>query len=261
MPSSRINNTGTPEGNVALADSIVNRLVNMLDYLRSAGPQSASIPAPEYWQQFFLLDSHSPYVTPHFGPMYPDWSKIIIAGHSQGAAHASFIAKFLPTGQSFPRVVLFSGPQEHLTTPDAPPAWVQTPSNSTPLARFYGLRSIGEESNTVPAAYGGFVTFNWANMGGPLQAGTLGDFTGGLRGAEPSPAIDPATITGSSPLFGGSHRLVINANYSAHPSDDTALHRHTSTAGDCLSGDQVCPIVANQIQPIWNYMFTGAYAD
>jgi predicted esterase len=40
-----------------------------------------------------------------------DWSNIIVGGHSQGAGHAAYLAKF----NSVNRVLLFSGPNDYST--------------------------------------------------------------------------------------------------------------------------------------------------
>ena len=64
----------------------------------------------------------------------PIYSKIVVAGHSQGAGMAALLSKSF----SFHRVLLLAGPEDkdYFTKLDAP--WIAKPS-STPLERVFGL--------------------------------------------------------------------------------------------------------------------------
>lgn len=75
-------------------DAIEGRLTSLLIYLRNTRP------AHEQWEVF--LDPTG---------TQPNYSRIILSGHSQGSGHACYIAKYRPLY----RAIFISGPQEHLT--------------------------------------------------------------------------------------------------------------------------------------------------
>lgn len=133
----------SPLMDIDAANSIVGRLVSLLDHLgRSDG----------YWSQFLVDDPASPYATTHRGPVYPDWSKITIAGHSQGGAHAAFLAMQLQVR----RVVMLASPNDHVL--DEPASWI-TATSATPLTDYWGIRHVNDD-------FGGHVQDNWSAMGG-----------------------------------------------------------------------------------------------
>jgi len=98
------------------AESIINRLVKLLIYLEQREPGRG-------WAQY-LKDGA------------PNWSRIVLAGQSQGAGMAAFIAK----QHVVARVILFSSPWDFYVSKGngrrlAP--WIATPSK-TPPERWYG---------------------------------------------------------------------------------------------------------------------------
>jgi hypothetical protein len=124
-------------------ESIQHRLTQILKWLSTN--QNAN-----NWSQFLV------------GGSTPDWTKIVIAGQSQGAGHAAFLAKWHP----MKRVLLFSGIIDSLDYPQASdwpsctkapnsgaiaPQWVTdnqfangNPANTawaTSLDKFWGLSS------------------------------------------------------------------------------------------------------------------------
>lgn len=204
------------------ANSIVNRLVSALDYLSLN--QGTTNPDPAYWRQFLAANDQSPYVVSS-GNVYPDWNRIIIAGHSQGGGDAAFLALNLPADQPLHRVVLFSAPNDHVGRVSA--GWIPQPS-ATPLARFWGLRNANE------GALGDFVAANWANMG-----------SAGVGGAD---TADEINIGDGSNTPNGAHRLVIDS-----PDSRNIITNHNSTAVDSAHEDT--------IQSAWRYVLTGDGAD
>jgi hypothetical protein len=176
-------------GNVTLPNSIIYRLVAALNWLQyqptltNAAGRPTSTPAPIHWGQFLVDDAASPYVVPTISAngslgtgtrkAYPVWSRIILAGHSQGAGHAAFAAQLV----SMHRVVLFSGPNDHVpgltrtatesaglfTSTDCPSPFWMTRASATPLLRYWGLRVDGEGD------YGQCSQINWANLGGATE--------------------------------------------------------------------------------------------
>lgn len=269
-------NAGSKAGNINLANSIVNRLVSLLDYLSYEAPGTGTIPDATFWSQFLIPDQtgQSPYFTqPHTVKIggtpgatvfvaaqrvYPDWSKIIIAGHSQGGGHAAFMGMLTPVPMR--RVVMFSAPNDNSLNPvtPAPPnttpcctaTWmVNTPSGGqvqsvTSLQQFWGMRTDNEGS------FGNFTGTNWANMGG------YG--TGGLGLALPASG-EISNVTGSELTPNSSYarsnrqRIVLNqvSNISSFANhNNSAVYNsniHTRTP----------PVVA----PAWDYLLTGGYTE
>ncbi len=186
---------------VSKEDSIVNRFVNLIDYLANP-PASAVLPAnfppAAYWTQFVTPDAASPYRTAHLGGVYPVWSKILLAGHSLGSGHAAFLATQLPSGGPLHRVVLFSGPDD---STDA--AWLFAPT-VTPMNRFWGLRGDSE------GAIGANTSANWASLGGPGNGGVGGSAQAVDRNVGPGNG-DPQ----------GQQRLVANASHNGTAIDSS----------------------------------------
>ncbi len=116
---------GTPGITNPVEESIVARLVALLQILAKQHPS-------ERW---------STYLTPENEPV---WSRIAIAGQSQGAGMAAFIAK----KESLYRVILFSSPIDFTAVQGfvqfAP--WLTWPS-ATPADRWYAERNVREPFN------------------------------------------------------------------------------------------------------------------
>ena len=102
-------------------NSIHTRAVKLLNYLHEIYPD-------QLWNQY-LLDSNE-----------LDWSKIIISGHSQGAGHASYLAKF----NQAERVIMFSGPNDYSDHFDRPANWLRLPSE-TPIQNHFSYLSLLDE--------------------------------------------------------------------------------------------------------------------
>ncbi len=126
--------------NVNRANSIENRLIKLLIYLRNQRPT-------ENWNQFLINDSTL------------DWSKIVISGHSQGGGHAGIIGRY----HSVTRVVMFAA-MDFNAVVNAPADWIALP-NSTPDAstpdKFWGFGHQRDElvnfntlSTRIWTAYG-----------------------------------------------------------------------------------------------------------
>ncbi|MCA9776216.1 MAG: alpha/beta fold hydrolase [Candidatus Eremiobacteraeota bacterium] len=87
------------------ANSIENRLVALLKHQAKTDP--------EHYADF-LKDGQ------------PDWSKIVVVGHSQGSGHAGYLAKNHPMKAA----ILLAGPQD--TTDAGPASWMSAPSQTAP---------------------------------------------------------------------------------------------------------------------------------
>ena len=104
--------------NVNRANSVENRLIKLLIYLRAQNPNHD-------WGQYLLDDSTI------------NWSKIVVSGHSQGGGHAGIIGRY----HSVVRVVMFAA-MDFNGMANAPANWIGQP-NTTPNAsttdKFWGF--------------------------------------------------------------------------------------------------------------------------
>ena len=89
----------SPLVEVDTVNSIYHRFVALLQLLAVRYPT-------QYWQQYIKND-------------VVVWSKITVAGHSQGAGHAAYLGKKFPVA----RVLLFAGPQDYLAHFNTPAGW------------------------------------------------------------------------------------------------------------------------------------------
>ncbi len=114
----------TPLVNVSRPNSIENRLIKLLIYLRNQAPN-------DNWGQFLIDDSTL------------DWSKIIVSGHSQGGGHAGIIGRY----HAVVRVVMFAA-MDFNGLANSPANWIALPA-STPNAsmpdRFWGFSHTRDE--------------------------------------------------------------------------------------------------------------------
>ncbi len=191
----------TPKVDIGPIDSILNRLVKALTYLDQTYPA-------EGWGAFLSGGQ-------------PTWSKIIIAGHSNGSGEAGFIASRI----SVARVAMFSGPVD--TTGDDPSfkaaPWMSGPL-ATPASRWYAFASSFDNKGKLKRVDRERVT--WA---------ALGMETSGR----------PTVVDGLSPPYGGAHALMTDLPACA------GCTPHNMTAGEKT------PLDANGVavfRPVWLYM-------
>lgn len=117
--------TGAPVSakiSVNRADSILNRLQKMLVYLVQHDPDGG-------WGEF-VVDGQ------------PDWSRIVVGGHSQGSGHAAYVGKMFRVD----RVLMFSGPQDFLDGFDEPAPW-QGRASATPASRYFAFLNVNDPFN------------------------------------------------------------------------------------------------------------------
>jgi hypothetical protein len=113
----------------APADSIINRLTKLLAFLEEKHPG-------EGWGNYLANGA-------------PNWSRIAVGGHSQGADMAALIAK----RTLVPRVVLFSSPFDTYSDARQLAPWILAAS-ATPADRWYGAyhqpyEALGLEASHV----------------------------------------------------------------------------------------------------------------
>lgn len=117
--------TGAPVSekiHVDAANSILNRLQKLLVYLAAHDPDGG-------WGEF--VESGQPV-----------WSRIVVAGHSQGSGHAAYIGKMFRVDE----VLMFSGPQDYLDDLEKPAPWEARPS-ATPASRFFAFLNENDPFN------------------------------------------------------------------------------------------------------------------
>jgi hypothetical protein len=169
------------------ANAIINRLEKLLTYLAGRYPN-------EGWGAFL-------------GNGAVDWSRVTLAGHSQGGGHVGVLAKLV----SLDRAVYFSSPADWRQQRDVPATWLSRP-NVTPASRQYAF--IHEQDQLVPVAQ---ARANWVALG--LDA--FGAVT---------------NIDATASPFGGSHQLttravpVVAGSYHGATVVDAATPRTTSGA-------------------------------
>lgn len=195
-----------PRAAVSAPDSLQNRVVKLLQFL-------AVHQASREW-------------TRYLAGLTPRWSMIRVAGHSQGASMAAFIALH----HQVDRVTLFSGPTD--VSPDgaaARPAFWIMDHGATPASRYYAFTHLRDETG---------VNF--------IAAWTALD----LKGAEA-----PVLIDDSQKPYRHSHVLVTDAAaapITPRPGPETTLPYHLIVAGSRL-----LPLTASG-QPVfasaWQYL-------
>jgi hypothetical protein len=143
---------GTPvsgQASVSQADSIVNRLNKLLNWLDSNYPM-------EGWGQYLQPNKSV------------DWRKVVLAGHSQGGGHVGVLAKTV----SLSRAVYFSSPADWNELANRPAEWSLSKPNVTLANQQYGF---GADSDTlVPNAYA-FAHWDRLGLPKPLSGPVLVD--------------------------------------------------------------------------------------
>lgn len=184
--------------NVDYDNCIKTRLLKLLQYLNSTYPA-------QNWSQFLN------------GNTDVQWSKVVIAGHSQGGGHAMYIAKQVLTDRA---VSFASIDWNSLLNTSA--AWVTQPG-ATPMSKFYSINHIGDE------------IFNYTNVQTQLTA--MG-FTG------PAVNVDVATTPYSS-----SHTLTSSLS-SALP----LFPKHSMTCLDLYLPRTGTGVVIDTYVKAWEYL-------
>lgn len=111
--------------NVNRANSIENRLIKLLIYLQNQAPN-------DDWAQFLVNNSEI------------NWSRVIVAGHSQGGGHAGIIGRY----HSVVRVLMFSA-MDFSGIRNAPANWIALPEttpNASSVEKFWGFSHQRDES-------------------------------------------------------------------------------------------------------------------
>ena len=188
-----------PRVNVDRADSIENRLDQLIRWLGSNR-------APEGWRQFLADDDL-------------DWSKVVLAGHSQGGGHAQLLAK----DHAVARLVVLGSPKDYNLRHGRPAAW-----------------------------YGGGATPASANVRVRARAGHAGDQLSAANGESSGIRTDDDRGYGQAgPAVSHAHVLTTNQGGT---SDEFRVWRTSgsSSTSPCRADPTAEPLY----RPVWMYMLT-----
>jgi len=170
----------SPAVNVSPANSVVNRVLQLVESLRVAYPS-------EGWGQFQRRNSAGCQVDPTYGECDLDWSKVVVMGHSLGAGVALYLSKL----HRVSRVGMLSGPfdeyRDGATVTVAP--WIAEGGFATGSAAMFGLSHTGEPNDEAQTA-----AWNALGMAGPRVSVDSGSAPWG--GAQQlTTSITPACLT------------------------------------------------------------------
>lgn len=192
----------TPKVTIGPADAVLGRLISALSYLDKTYPA-------EGWGAFLSGGQ-------------PDWSKIVIAGHSNGSGEAAFIA----TQVEVARVLMFSGP---VNSTGSDPKFVAAPwmtgTIATPANRWYAFASKRDNKGALARVDREHVT--WAVLGMEPAGGT------------------PTSVDGASPPYGGAHALITDLP----PCSGCTPHNMTAGMQTPLDASGLAVF-----RPVWQYM-------
>jgi hypothetical protein len=185
---------------VTEANSITNRLEKLLDYLDGEFPE-------DDWGRFLNGDGSVA------------WSKIVVAGHSQGAGHAAMVAHV----HRVARVAMFAGVADYSAYFGEPSDWL-TDAGATPIADYYGFGHTGDTLVPMDRLIDIWTALGLAEMGQPVN------------------------VDGTSPPFGGSHMLFT----SAQPAVSGGYPEHNSVVVDQYTPklEDDSPLFAE----VWDFM-------
>ena len=164
---------------ITRADSIENRLIKLLQSLHAQAPA-------EGWDAYLTSAGQ------------PDWSRMRVAGHSQGGGHAAFIAK----RYAVDRAVFFGAPADANSSGLAP--WVSV-AGATPGTRQAGFTHLRDELAALSVVS---ATWQALGLGGALTSvdGVAAPYGGGKQlttDAAPAPGNSALSPLHSTPIVDG----------------------------------------------------------
>ena len=179
---------------------ILNRLLQLLLYLKSHYPT-------QQWDQFLVNNEI-------------DWSKIIIAGHSQGGGHAFYIAKKVAVAKA----IAFSSIDWNSSL-GISADWIAQ-AGATPINKYYSINALKDQ------------IFSYTNV--VTQLNDLG-----IQG----PAI---SIDTNNPPYNNTHTLTTNTT----PAFNLLFPDHNITCLDTYVPKDVLGNEASSFSNAWEYMIT-----
>lgn len=120
---------------VSAANSVVNRLLKLVEYLRTTQPAAG-------WETFQQrVEGTCTTVNTTYGACELDWPDVVTGGHSQGAGVALYLAKFMPLD----RVMMLSGPFDVFDNEtDTVAPWITEAPLQVPSSRIGMLSHEGD---------------------------------------------------------------------------------------------------------------------
>jgi len=112
----------SPMVEVDSANSIMNRVTKLLQHLSKTYPG-------ENWNQFLNGNNIV-------------WTKVVAAGHSQGAGHVVFLGK----KYLLDRIIILAGPQDFLANFNSPASWLSR-NTTTPLSKYFACLHLKDPYN------------------------------------------------------------------------------------------------------------------
>jgi hypothetical protein len=181
-----------PLANINLSNSVMNRLLKLVDYLRTVAPGAG-------WDSFQQRSGTAcTSMNTTYGACDLDWTKVVAVGHSQGAGVGLYLGKFFPLS----KIVMLSGT--------------------------YDAYNLGGGSFTIApwVAEGGMATAN-TDIGTLLHTSDFGLPL--FRAVENALNVtgSEVQVSSSAPPYGGSRRLITSVP-STCPFDSAPGHNSTA---------------------------------
>ena len=222
------------DGSVDLTNSVMNRMLNLLDTLATY----------DAWWAQFLRDTASPYASEHHAEVMPDWAKVVFAGHSQGGGDAALVGIQVA---ALHHVIMFSDPDDYYVDDQGSyksASWITAYESASRLTRFWGMRDTKEKE------FGGCTSYGWNNLGKDTQS------TDCVYEEETAHDWEDFVGKGATPPTGKQFLVTTD-----HP-NSTGLYAHDSTAADdnSLDGSSLVPFSTDRIVA-WDYLFAANATD
>lgn len=182
-------------------NSIKGRLTKLLEYLKSQNPN-------QNWGQYLINGQ-------------VDWSKIIIAGHSQGGGHALYISKKV----SVHKAIAFASIDWNAFLGESA-SWISE-TGATPVSKIYSFNSVNDQ------------IFSYANV--VTQLNDLG-----LPGS-------PVSIDNNNSPYQNSHRLITSAT----PAISILVPDHNLICLDQYIPKTPSGLVIPSIDNAWTYLLNN----
>ncbi|MDR0307289.1 MAG: hypothetical protein LBI42_10695 [Chitinispirillales bacterium] len=192
--------------NVNRSNSAENRLVKLLRYLSEQYPLDG-------WEQYLTSGG------------VPRWSKILVAGHSQGGGHAALLGKYYSTAG-----VIMLASMDYSFNRDNAGSWIHQEGN-TAIEKYFAAAHM--EDRTMPIAV---MRRFWNSMG--------------FRRLAPIINIDHAGFP-----YGNSHTLITSIKPSNVDKDKSNYHNALCMDADTPLSKEGKPLLL----PLWNYLLNAPF--
>lgn len=241
-----------PSFRITTPDSIVGRLVNALYYLKMNDATDGGI-----WNTFLKPDPacaggyHARFArnSPCF---YPNWNKIIVAGHSSGAGQAAFLGVHTPAisgvglRAGVKRVVMFSAPNDFANLLTAA-SWIKQ-DGFTAAKKYWGFVNANEQ------AFSQCASRNWGILIGSAETPLICD--SGREGSSYGITSYEASVgTSGAPASSTTAHFLVTTKQ--NDSDYFGQKAHISTAGDNIQGIQY----PSKRKAAWQYLITAGKTE